>query len=164
MKANRKAQIQSGETVVVVIIVIILIILGLVFATRNKQGTIKQETDEMNAQKAMQVAMIASNFNELKCSDYSVLAKSCLDKYRVEAFSRVVKDSTQDSFEYYYKLLGNSKVIVRIITSPGMENYTLFDYNNSANMSSTPVFIPTIVQDKIEKKSYFAIIEVRTYS
>lgn len=164
MKNSRKGQVQSGETVVVVIIVTIMIVIGLVFATKSKQGSIEQAVEEINEQEAMEVAIIASSLNELRCSDYSTMVKSCLDLHRLYAFSEVVENDKEDSFRHYYDLLGNTKLEVKILTSEPKINITLYDYNNSANKSSSPVFIPTIVFDSITQQSYFAILEVRTFS
>jgi len=167
---NKKAQLQSGETVVVIIIVTIMIIIGVVVATKNKANSITQESEDLNDLKAMNVAILASHFNELKCSDYSVMVNSCIDMYRAQAFAKIVSTNKQNSKEYYYSLLGNSKVVLTIfIPLPysniyEQKNITLYDYGDSANKSSSPVFMPVIVLDAQNKVSYFSILEVRTYS
>jgi hypothetical protein len=165
---KKKAQVQNMETIVVIIIVVIMMVIGLVLVTKNKKNNIEQDLTELNEMKAMDVAIVASNLNELKCSDYSAMIKTCFDYQRLVAFSNIVNQNKQNSFDYYYSLLGNSKISIQIIKKydPVLidENITLYDYNNSANKSSFPVFIPTIVLNSIEEQSYFAIIEVRTYS
>jgi hypothetical protein len=169
-KISKKAQLQSGETVVVVIIVTIMIIIGVVVATKNKANSITQESEDLNDLKAMNVAILASHFNELKCSDYSVMVNSCIDMYRAQAFADIVSTNKQNSKEYYYSSLGNSKIVLTIympISTPEkyeQQTITLYDYDNSANKSSSPVFMPVIVLDAQNKVSYFSILEVRTYS
>ncbi|MGV8163014.1 MAG: hypothetical protein ACP5N2_06810 [Candidatus Nanoarchaeia archaeon] len=161
----KKAQIQSGETVVVIIIVTIMIIVGLVFASRTKTTNITQEANALEEVNAMKVALVASSLNELKCSEYSAMVKSCIDYYRIIAFNNTVLANKQNSKEYYYSLLGNSKIDITIIYLDGdKEKITIYDYNNSANKSSSPVFIPSIVLNTLTKESYFSIMEVRTYS
>ena len=64
----------------------------------------------------MRVAIVASNLNELKCSEYTAIMKTCYDYQRLKAFSIVVQSNKQNSYEHYYYLLGNSKVDVQIVT------------------------------------------------
>jgi hypothetical protein len=166
-KISRKAQIQNAETIIVIVIVTMMVIIGLVFVVKNKKNNIELQSDDFAEQKAMEVAIVASNFNELRCSEYSAMIKTCYDYQRLLAFSNVLEKNKQNSYEYYYYLLGNSKIDVQIITGnlpPNKQNISLYNYNNSANKSSFPVFIPITVQNSMTKESYFAVIEVRTYS
>ncbi|MFA6073075.1 MAG: hypothetical protein WC758_03110 [Candidatus Woesearchaeota archaeon] len=161
---KKKGQIQSGETVVVIIIVIIMLVIGLVFVAGRKKNSITEETTTLNELKAKEIATVSSKLKELKCSDYGVMVNTCFDYHRLRAFSSVVSSNKQNSKDYYYSVLGNSKIELKIITSNPPENITIYDFNNSINKSSSPVFIPTLVLDSMNKKSYFAILEVRTYS
>jgi hypothetical protein len=162
-KLNKKAQIQSGEAVVVVIIVIIMIVIGIVYMTKNKMSNLTEDAKELNDVRSMEVALIASNLNELKCSEYSTMVKTCFDYQRLKAFKNVIEQNDRETQEYYYNLFGNSKIDIQLIATAS-ENIALYDYNDSANKSSSPVFIPTIVLNPMTKESYFAILEVRTYS
>jgi hypothetical protein len=160
---NRKAQIQNMETIVVIIIISIIMIIALVFVVKSKQGSVKTQTSALDEEKAMEVAIVASNLNELRCSEYNAMMKTCFDYHRLRAFKNVVEnEDNKDAFNYYYSLLGNSKIVVQIITKA--ENVTIYDYGDSAGKSSSPVLIPTIVLDSLTKQSYFAILEVRTFS
>jgi hypothetical protein len=160
----KKAQLQSGETVVVIIIVTIMIIVGLVFATRNKESSIEEEVETRNDLQAMSVALATSNLNEVRCSEYGVMPNTCMDYHRIKAFNIVVSQNLHKSKDYYYPVFGNSKIDIKILTAEPQENITLYDFNNSANKSSSPIFIPVIVRDSIHDINYFGILEVRTYS
>lgn len=161
---SKKAQIQSGETIVVIILVSIMIMIGLVFATKSKKSNLENEQENINDLKAMEVAVVASNLNEIKCSDYSIMVKSCFDIYRLRAFKNVVEEDKQGAYAHYYDILGNTKLEINILTSNPPENIVLYDYEDSGDKSSSPVFIPTIVLDNINKKSYFAVLKVSTFS
>ena len=167
MKRNmkKKGQLQSGETVVVIIIVIIMLIVGIVFFVRSKDQSIKNEAQSMTDINAIKISIVASNLNELKCSDYNVMVKTCFDYYRLKAFANTVDADKQESKQYYYFAFRNSKITIKVIMpNQTVENMTLYDYNNTANKSSTPTFIPIIVANPMTGENYFSVIEVRTYS
>jgi hypothetical protein len=162
---QKKGQLQSGETIVVIIIVIIMLIVGLVYFVNSKESSIKAESSSMNDINAMKTAIIASSLNELKCSASSVMVKTCFDYYRMKSFGKIVEDNKQESQQYYYFVFKNSKIVVRVMMpNATVENVTLYDYNNSANKSSSMTFIPLIVENPMTEEKYFSILEVRTYS
>ena len=139
----KKAQIQSGETIVVIIITSIMIIIGLVYATKSKTDRINEESENIKDINAMTIALTASNLNELKCSEYNTLVKTCLDYYRILAFNETLGKNKQGSKEYYYSAFGNSKITINILEETTSyttkETITIYNYNNSLNKSSTPI-------------------------
>ncbi len=142
-----------------------MIIVGLVFFVNSKNGSIQTEKQNMNDINAMKIAVIASSLNELKCSDSNVMVKTCFDYYRLKAFKSTIDADKQEAKQYYYFVFKNSKITVRIMMfNSTVENVTLYDYNNSANKSSTPTFIPILINNPISNENYFSILEVKTYS
>lgn len=165
---NKKAQVQSGETIIVIIIVTIMIIIGLVIASKTKTRNATEESTALNEIDTMKIALIASSLNELKCSEYSAMVKTCMDYHRILSFRDTVLEDKQSSKNYYYSLLGDSEIKIKMIMpdqEPSVQVVTLYKYDNiSANKSSSSVFIPLIVFNTMEKENYFSVLEVRKYS
>ncbi len=165
--ADKKGQIQNAETIIVIIIVTILMVIGAVFAIRYKGNNTETEKKDLNEEEAMKVVIVASSLNELRCSEYSAMIKTCFDYQRLLSFSKIVTENRQDSFNYYHYLFGNSRISIQIITGdipPENRNILLYDYDDAEGKSSSPVFIPVIVMNSLTKESYFSVLEVRTYS
>lgn len=160
---NKKGQMQNAETIIVIVIVTIMMLIGLVVVVKNRMREVKNNSEDISVQRAMEVAIVASNMNEIKCSEYTAMIKTCYDYHRLKAFSSVLSKNMHNSSLFYYYLLGNSKVEVKIITGTP-ENITLYNYNDSANKSSFPVNMPVMVMNSMTKESYFAVMEVRTHS
>lgn len=162
---NKKGQIQSGETVTVVIILIILIVLGIVYAANSKTDSLQKDREKQQEIDGMKIAVLAAGMDELKCSVYSAKVSTCLDIYRVEAFSEMMQANTLSAKEYYYNTFKNSKIELNIIINEtNTENVVIYDFNNSENKSSSPIFFPVTVSDPVNDKNYFSILEVRTYN
>lgn len=165
MNSNKKGQIQSGETVTVVIILIILIVLGIVYASNSKIAGLQKDNEKQKEIDGMKIAVLAAGMDELKCSVYSAKVSTCLDIYRLSAFSQIVSQNLYSSKEYYFNTFRNSKIEVNIIVNDTyVENIVLYDFNNSENKSSSPIFFPLTVSDPVSKINYFSIMEVRTYN
>jgi hypothetical protein len=162
---SKKAQLQSGETIVVIIIVIIMLVVGIVFFTNRKMEGAKAESENLKTIDSMKITVVASSLSELKCSEYSTMVKTCFDYYRLKAFAGTVDADSQGARAYYYSILRNSRVDVKVIMpNSTVENITLYDYNNSANKSSSITFIPVIVSNPLNGEKYFSVLEVRTFS
>ncbi len=162
---NKKAQIQSGETVTVVIILIILIVLGIVYFANTKTQESQIEKEKQKEVDGMKIAVLASGMDELKCSVYSAKVSTCLDIYRIKAFSEILDQNTLSAKEYYFNTFRNSKIEVKIIVNEThTEKIVIYDFNNSAEKSSSPTYFPIIVSDPVLEKNYFSILEVRTYN
>lgn len=160
---HKKGQMQNAETIIVIVIVTIMMLIGLVVIVKNRMREAKNTSEDVSVQRAMEIAIVASNMNEIKCSEYTAMIKTCYDYHRLKAFSNVLSKNMHNSSLFYYYLLGNSKVEVQIITGTP-ENITLYNYNNSEDKSSFPVHMPVMVMNSMTKESYFAVMEVRTYS
>jgi hypothetical protein len=167
IKKSRRAQLQNAETMIVIIIVTIMMVIGLVFVMKFKARNVEKQDDALDEERAMEIFLSASGLNELRCSKYAVKINTCYDHQRIMALSYVLENNLQGSYDYYYNILGNSKITVQIITGDLPEderNITLYNYNNSGNKSSSPVMMPIMIMDGITGSTYFGVLEVRTYS
>ncbi len=155
----KKAQIQSGESITVVIIVMILIIIGLVylsnFRTTQTQSLLEDESDL----DILSTSLRISNMEEFTCtSEVATIGYKCFDYFKVKAFKNLQDDP------YYIRRMGNVNLTLIIYddlntTLQINESINFFD-NLQENRRIERTFYPINVYHPVDKKTYFAILEV----
>ena len=157
---KKKAQIQSGETIIVLIIVMILLILGLVFYS-SFQGESRQEERTREAQiNAMSIALRTANLEELRCSQIVQRLERCIDYYKLE----LTPDIINQNFEKYFSFFGNTNVTLHFVTNPKeypKHPVNIYSYTGNFTRQSIPSFLPIIIRDPVERINYFGYLEVR---
>ena len=157
----KKAQIQSGETIIVLIIVMILLILGLVFYS-SFQGSSRQDERVREAQiNAMGTALRTANMDELKCSNTVARIERCIDYFKLNVTPEII----QENYEKYFSFFGNTNITLHIVSNPGDETINeqihIFSYTGNFSRQSIPTFLPVIIRDPIKRINYFGYLEVR---
>lgn len=157
---KKKSQIQMGESIAILFIFFILLIFGFVFYMNVMKSSAKVESEENIQLKAIGIAQKVSFLPELQCSEENVRAENCIDLYKLEAASKLLKINNI----YYYDIFESSRIRVdEIIPKSGKEwplyNNTMQDYKNRLS-----TFIPISLFNATSKKYNFGILVVDTYT
>lgn len=166
MKKTKKAQIQNMETITVIIIIIVLIIFGIVYATSQRTDSLEQERIRTQDLKAMEIATNALNMNFVKCSEAGASIEACADYYKIKTLNKTTM--TDENLMHFYRLFGDSKIKVNIyknLTAPNEENQkiTIYSAPGMENKSQMMIRTPINVRDPVQRKTYFAIMEVTAF-
>ncbi len=147
-----------GESVAILFIFFILVVFGFVFYTNVMKGSAKVEMEENIQLKAIGIAQKASFLPELQCSEENVRVEDCIDLYKLEAASTLLKENNI----YYYDIFEFSRIWVEEIFPEERKwplyNNTLTEYKNK--LSS---FIPVSLFNATSKKYDFGVLVVEVY-
>ena len=105
MRRSTKGQIQIAEILVVIFIFIIIFIFGL-YAYMSYQTGQRQYQEERSSQLSLVEKMREIiNFAEIKCSINGRIDQTCVDAYRVQSFSEIIRgtDPKHELFRDYYE-------------------------------------------------------------
>ena len=166
MEKEKKAQIQTGETIAVVIIIVIMIFIGLWIYFSKSVVDVGKEDESQAELERITTAIVSSALEELKCTSYSDFSSSCLDYYRIRALANLTKiEKYGKSYTHYYSKFRKSRIAVHVIypesaTEPS--EYIIYEYNGTSN-TSVPIFMPVLLYDPVYRENHFGMIEVRTF-
>jgi len=154
----KKSQIQMGESVAILFIFFILVTFGFVFYTNVMKGSAKVEMEENIQLKAIGIAQKASFLPELQCSEENVRVENCIDLYKLEIASTLLKENNI----YYYDIFEFSSIRVEEIFPEKnlwpLYNSTLKEYKNKLS-----TFIPISLFNATSKKYDFGVLVVEVY-
>ena len=160
LKMNKKAQIQSGESITVMIIVVILLVLGLVFFGAFQSDAAETRRDRELQSRAMSLAITAADMDEFKCTSDITRTENCLDYYKLIAFNQTYLDN----FEFYFEKLGNVDIKIHFISEkryPFNESLLVYRYTGEATRVSIPTQVPVIVYEPVTRRNIFSVMEIR---
>jgi len=166
---DKKAQIQTMETILVLFVFFILLALAMIFyvAYSNSQS----ERNLINTMDILsgELALTVSNLPELHSSQQGVGGINNLDSYKIQALYNVIS-SDEDARLVYISRFGESKIIIKEIY-PSQKNWTVYD-NSPENTEEIdfvrPFFIPITIHEPSDNlnsigKNVFGILEVWYY-
>jgi len=170
---RRKAQMQMTETIFVVFIIMIIVLLGFVFYSKFQEQSLKEKQKENRNLKIIEMAHRMSFWPELECSEAGVSEFMCLDRTKLITLGKFIIDSKQENsqlnyaFNYYWALLGNSKITVTEIY-PSFTHQLGLDYweiwNNTGTKRTTDVVrIPVSIYNPLTTHYAFGIMELQAY-
>ena len=167
MKQQKKAQVQMGETVAVIFIVMILIALGFVFYASISKGTHAKNVKEIFEKKARSTAEAVLSMPELDCSINGEKQPTCIDEKKAEAFENLTT-SNSNFKEYYYDLLGFSKITLKIMDINGgsFTESTLYSKIITDFKTKSEYQMPVAVYDGMENGNeiyLFGILFIDVY-
>lgn len=160
----KKAQIQSGETIVVIIILTIIIVFGLYFVSNLQADGLEQTQKDEFELSALAIASQLGNLPELRCTRRQTAIERCIDIYKAKAFQEYINKDENQAFKL--QRFGNTNVTIKII-NPKLEEgneINIITPNNPELTSRLPVFIPIILNEPVNNTNHFAILEVTTLS
>ena len=155
---SKKSQIQMGESVAILFIFFILLVFGFVFYMNILSSSTKVEVEENIQLKAVGITQKASFLPELQCSEDNVRIENCIDVYKLDAASDIMRQNSL----YYFDLLEYSKLTVeRKFPQPKtwiLYNQTLGNYSNKLS-----TFIPVSLFNATSQKYDFGILKVEVF-
>jgi uncharacterized protein (UPF0333 family) len=162
----KKAQIQSGETIIVIIILTIIIVFGLYFMSNYQSDGIEQTRRDEAELSSLAVASQLGNLPELRCTRRQTALERCIDIYKAKAFKEYLAKHENAAFKL--QRFGNTNVTITII-NPKLENeddnkINIMTPNNEQTNSRLPIFIPIILNNPVTNTNHFAILEVTMFS
>lgn len=175
MIKNKKAQMETAQTMMILIVFFVLLIFSLVFFIQFKQRQSGVEQKAYNDQEMVEKAQEVYSLSELGCSYDNTLKYDCLDILKIEAFRDRLFNFGND-YLYYRKRLGNIKIEVEeIYPRRSGVNFTkenaIFDAfppNNqpSYRYAENPIQIPVVLYNATDStigSYYFGVLTVTSY-
>jgi len=172
-----------GETIAVLFIFFILLIFGLVFYVRIHGGVVEQNVEARTELDAIDIAQKVSYMPEIMCTSKNVamFETNCVDKYKLEAFHRMLygldplgpEDDNGALQLSYFDMLGYSKIYVNQLYPEDPANpltYTIYEKTmpegEMKNQISTwiPVSIYYPIGDEGPEEVAFGVLVVEVFS
>ena len=153
------------ETIAVLLIFFVLIGFGLIFYVRVYSGSIGETEEEYFELKAIQTAQLVSFLPELQCTSptsMNIVDDNCFDLLKVKALSEIIKNDQKLRNEYYYDLLGSSKISVEQIY-PSEMKWDVYDKSPANKKSISSIKIPISLYNASSKKNNFGVLNIDIY-
>ncbi|MBS3122435.1 hypothetical protein J4434_06150 [Candidatus Woesearchaeota archaeon] len=167
---QKHAQLKIGESILVLIIFFILLTMGLVFYAKVQTHLTKQDNDEFNAKRSIDMALAIKFLPELQCTVQATEEFDCIDIAKLLIFSEVLKNKPVYQ-RYYAQLFPNAKITIKqAFASEGplisKEGILMFDnkYVNEEQAGSLNIlFFPVTLYDSLTDSNCFGFIELEVY-
>jgi hypothetical protein len=166
----KKAQMQMSETVFVVFIIIIIILLGFVTYSKFQEISIREQQKTARNMAVIESAHRLSFWPELECSEAGGITEfMCLDITKVLVLEDFINKSRQQNkyaFNYYFSLLGNSKIIItQIYPAENVFNQdSLVLWNNPGKTKTTDtIMLPVNLYNPLTRQYAFGVMELQMY-
>ncbi len=149
---NSKSQVRLFESIAVLIVFVFIISIGIKVYTNITMSSLKDAEKKFNELDSVKASIILSNLPEISCSFEGISEYSCLDFYKVQAWSSIIQDDKNIRFiDYYVPMLGYSDIYVERIYPKEAVNLWVI-YNSSIDSSFDYMRVPVVIYDAITKK------------
>lgn len=156
-----RAQIKMFETVGVLIVFFILLVTAGAFYFGLQRQSIDQERFSTADNVGLQTALRVIDLPELDCSLFGTVRDNCIDKYRLESFSDLLKND--DVVEDYFSGFGFSTITVRDVWPCNVcGSFVLYNNTRAASVESATV-TPVLIHDPWLDTYSFGVVEVVVY-
>lgn len=149
-----------GESVAILFIFFILLVFGFVFYMNVMKGSTKVEVEENIQLKTIGIAQRASFLPELQCSEENVRRENCIDIYKLEAASGLLKENNM----HYYDVFEFSNIQVQKKFPEPEKTWPLYNNTLTEYKNRLSTFIPISLFNATSKKYDFGILIVEVYS
>jgi hypothetical protein len=159
-----KAQIKMFETIGVLIVFFVMLSGGTVFYFNLQESAVEKELAQQARLRGLQVAQRALYLPELECSYAGVPEQNCIDKHKLQAFSRILEQDSRLQ-ESLFGFFGDATLNVTIIY-PATQTFFLVIYDRPPEQYKRKLVYqsPVLVRDPITRKASFGVMEVTTYA
>lgn len=153
-----KAQLKTGETIIVLIIFFILLAGGMVFYARISSYTAKQQKQETQELRAIAIEQRIRSLSEFACTRDAVVVFDCYDLSKIRALQETIPNHAL----YYGNIIfTNAKVTITSLY-PQQEEIVL--YESEEGMASQPFRTPVTLYDPVDDVYNFGYITIEVYS
>ncbi|MBN2459267.1 hypothetical protein JXB28_03195 [Candidatus Woesearchaeota archaeon] len=167
---SKRSQMQMTESVFVVFIILIIIVMGFVMFSKFQEASIKENERMLRNIDVIKLAHRMSAWPELECSLAGTERFVCLDIVKLSILGDFINDSMHEetySFNYYYDLLKESKVIVKEIypplAHPELQNRWSLYYNPGKTATTDTVFVPVNLYNPLSETFSMGMLEIQIY-
>lgn len=165
-RRQKRAQIQTLETVAVLFVFFLLISLSLIFYMSFSKGREAGRMAELSHEQAVQVAQVVANLPEIQATQQAIRGVNTFDLEQLEALKLVLEEDAELRGGIYQERFATSTITVRQIF-PVARNFTVYDNPEPEARFETPFFIPVALYNPLDipgGNHSFGILEVVYYS
>ncbi|MBI5002179.1 hypothetical protein HZC31_02240 [Candidatus Woesearchaeota archaeon] len=158
---QKKAQLKTGETIIVLIIFFILLAGGMVFYAKIQLFTGKQDLQEAQELDAIAVEQRVRHLAEIPCTVDATVVFDCYDLSKIEALQETIADNSL----YYSSIVFKNSGVVVTSVYPTSEEVVLYEYPYAAESSGAQPFrTPVTLYDPVTDSYSFGYITIEVYS
>ncbi len=154
-----KAQMKTGETIIVLIIFFILLAGGMVFYAKIQSYTLAKKQKELQEQTAITLANRIRHLAEISCTIDGSVIFDCYDLMKFTALQKIAETSRY----YQINVFKNSRIVVTSVY-PEQEEIVLYDFGSSESTAAMPFRIPVTIYDPREGIYNFGYITIEVYT
>lgn len=149
-----------GENIAVLLLFTVLLVLGIIFYVQYQRGALRDELREQRLKDAIQISQRIAYLPEVQCSEDAIQKENCYDGVKIEKATPILKANKN----YYYGILGYSKVEIELLYPPSDAKTILFyDNKKPGTVSEEMVQAPIAVYLPNEDRYVFAVLKVVAY-
>ncbi len=160
-KKAQKAQLKTGETIIVLIIFFILLAGGMIFYAKIQKYTTSQKKQETAAVDAISIEQRIRHMTEIPCSIDGTIIFDCYDLEKIKGLQKTIPD-----YMLYYNsvIFKNSKVTITSVY-PVAEEILLFDAETREISTGTqPYRTPVTLYDPLTNMYSFGYITIEVFT
>lgn len=156
-----KAQMKTGETIIVLIIFFILLAGAMVFYAKIQTYTLAKKQEELQEQTAITLANRIRHLAEISCTIDGSVVFDCYDLVKLTALQKIVETS---SLYYQLNVFHDSRVVVTSVY-PEQEELVLYDFGSAEESTSAlPFRIPVTIYDPRDGTYNFGYMTIEVYA
>ncbi len=157
--ANKKSQIQIGETIAVLFVFFILVAIGFIFYAKVIKTNIETEKEEVQQLNSIGIAQRVMFLPELQCSEDNIIIDNCIDILKLDAAKVLMKGNEV----YYYDMLEFSNITVTQIY-PAEAKWEIYSRKMENPKYKFATNVPISLYDPITRKHGFGVLTIETLS
>lgn len=155
-----KAQLKTGETIIVLIIFFILLAGGMVFYAKITAYTSKQQAEETEELSAISIEQRIRHLSEIACTNDAVVVFDCYDLSKIHALQEILPEH----FLYYNSIIFKNSLVTITSVYPIQETILLYEPQTGETTGSVPFRTPVTLYEPITDIYNFGYITIEVYS
>jgi len=160
-KKMKKAQLQTGETIIVLIIFFILLAGGMVFYAKIQVYTGAKKGEEVQELNAISIEQRIRYMSEIACTIDASVIFDCYDVLKIQGLQNTIQ-----TYSLYYSavIFPHSRVLVTSVY-PDEWELVLYDFGDAAESTSlAPFRTPVTLYDPRDDMYNFGYVTIEVYS
>ncbi len=162
--SHTKAQLKTGETIIVLIIFFILLAGGMVFYAKIQLFTGKQDLEEAQELDAIAVEQRIRHLAEIACTNVGITGSAtatfdCYDLSKIEALQETIAENKL----YYSSIIFKNSGVNVTSVYPTSEEIMLYEYPYESS-GAQPFRTPVTLYDPVTDIYSFGYITIEVYS
>ncbi len=156
-----KAQLKTGETIIVMIIFFILLAGGLVFYAKISAYTSRQQAEETQELSAISIEQRIRHLSEIACTNNAVVVFDCYDLSKIHALEDVLSQHAL----YYSSIIFKNSLVRITSVYPIQDSIILYEASGTEeSTAAVPFQTPVTLYDPLTDTYNFGYITIEVYS